>query len=339
MSHNDRGARLAFTLIELLVVIAIIAVLVALLLPAVQSAREAARRSQCANNLKQIGLALHNYHESFDCFPIGARRQNGIGPSWWVGILPGLDQAALYYGFNHTAISNGSGLVCAANGKVGSDAGLLTVMRCPSSTLQEKVTVNSSLKYDHTAPSYVGISGAYPDTDFAELRANLCCATAVISNNGQISGGGVLIPNASVRFRDITDGTSNVIAVGESSGWLWDSTAATWHSDGGWKASGWMAGTAAAGTPPNYVSIPSSATPPSAWNITTIRHSPNPRLYDTTSGMHENRGPNNPLTSSHPGGVMVLRCDGSTRFISENLSLVTMKQLATRDDGAVVGEY
>ena len=85
-----------FTLIELLVVIAIIAVLIALLLPAVQQAREAARRSQCKNNMKQLGLALHNYHDAANKFPIGTRFSMSA-PNWRVGLLPYLDQAPLFH--------------------------------------------------------------------------------------------------------------------------------------------------------------------------------------------------------------------------------------------------
>jgi prepilin-type N-terminal cleavage/methylation domain-containing protein len=90
--------RLGFTLVELLVVIAIIGILVALLLPAIQAAREAARRSQCGNNLKQIGIALQNYHDTYKRFPIGAR--NGIGNNWgasfYVGLLPFMEQQSLF---------------------------------------------------------------------------------------------------------------------------------------------------------------------------------------------------------------------------------------------------
>ena len=94
MSQIPRRKR-GFTLIELLVVIAIIAILIALLLPAVQQAREAARRSQCKNNMKQIGLALHNYHDVFTTFPIGGLK-NSRGPNWRVGLLPYMDQAPAY---------------------------------------------------------------------------------------------------------------------------------------------------------------------------------------------------------------------------------------------------
>src|SRR6187455_2473364 len=98
MSVTRRG----FTLIEMLVVIAIIAILVALLLPAVQQAREAARRSQCKNNLKQIGLAMHNYHDTFNGFPNGgiASSVGGWGLSWYIRILPYIDQAPVFNGIN-----------------------------------------------------------------------------------------------------------------------------------------------------------------------------------------------------------------------------------------------
>ena len=96
--NASRPKKSAFTLIELLVVIAIIAILIALLLPAVQQAREAARRSQCKNNLKQFGLALHNYHDTFSMFPIGGTGDRDYRPrvSWQVRVLPFLDQAPLY---------------------------------------------------------------------------------------------------------------------------------------------------------------------------------------------------------------------------------------------------
>ena len=114
--------RRGFTLIELLVVIAIIAILIALLLPAVQQAREAARRTQCKNNLKQIGLAMHNYHDTFLKFPSGGSGNSQYwGHSQWVSILPFADQAPLYNQWNFNQPSEGD---------IGSNASLCTATRC-----------------------------------------------------------------------------------------------------------------------------------------------------------------------------------------------------------------
>ena len=135
--------RRAFTLVELLVVIAIIGVLVGLLLPAVQAARESARRSSCQNNLKQIGLGLHNYHDSFDAFPIGAATASagGWGVSWWMRILPYIDESAV---FNRITFSGpNTGWTCcgsaegAANGVVMQSATIKSAA-CPSSPLEKK---------------------------------------------------------------------------------------------------------------------------------------------------------------------------------------------------------
>ncbi|NQV25774.1 MAG: DUF1559 domain-containing protein [Rhodopirellula sp.] len=139
--------RKGFTLIELLVVIAIIAILVALLLPAVQQAREAARRSQCKNNLKQIGVALHNYHDVFSCLPNGtvASAVGGWGTSWWVRILPYTDQPALFEqmdfngahpGWTHNTGAEG-GFPTSAGYRNGQAASRnpISFMMCPSSPL------------------------------------------------------------------------------------------------------------------------------------------------------------------------------------------------------------
>jgi prepilin-type N-terminal cleavage/methylation domain-containing protein len=131
----------AFTLVELLVVIAIIGILIALLLPAVQAAREAARRSQCTNNLKQIGLALQNYHDQNQTFPFGVRAQ-GWGPSFYVGLLPYMEQTALYQKYDMIGSNNG---YLAGNSYLNSVVAnvRLPALKCPSSPLP---LLNSPLK-------------------------------------------------------------------------------------------------------------------------------------------------------------------------------------------------
>src|SRR5437868_6781758 len=134
-----------FTLIELLVVIAIIAVLIALLLPAVQQAREAGRRTQCKNNLKQLGLGLQNYHDVYRTFPLGSRSDpcgasagtGTYGPSFWVGLTPYIDQAALYNKFSFTgANSSYQGGAAAGTANAAAAAGIaIQSMLCPSSTV------------------------------------------------------------------------------------------------------------------------------------------------------------------------------------------------------------
>ncbi|HVJ68323.1 MAG TPA: DUF1559 domain-containing protein, partial [Caulifigura sp.] len=183
--HDPQGRRSAFTLIELLVVIAIIAILIALLLPAVQQAREAARRSQCQNNLKQIGLALHNYESTYRLFPIGSRggtiyNQTGTknGTNWRVSVLPFLDQAPLFNQLNFVSGSFSSNPT-EATSYVGNEAlrgFVMTAYRCPSTTAE--LFPESYLNYGSaTVPppaasfnnggrglgiQYVGIQGGAP---------------------------------------------------------------------------------------------------------------------------------------------------------------------------------
>ncbi|MDB5340000.1 MAG: hypothetical protein JWN70_5619 [Planctomycetaceae bacterium] len=199
----------AFTLIELLVVIAIIAVLIALLLPAVQQAREAARRSQCKNNIKQIGLALHNYHDVFKLFPPGEVScqapcigyNSGTGHNWSACILPYLDQAPLFNLLN----ASGAGFTGGGTGIAAHDAATkiqLPAYICPSSPLAH---INgygwSASSYIGTIASidYVGIMGSSPD---GTTRGTL----------------GALNLNSKNGVQNMTDGASNVMLVGEYGG-------------------------------------------------------------------------------------------------------------------------
>ena len=203
----------AFTLVELLVVIAIIGILIALLLPAVQAAREAARRSQCTNNLKQIGLAMHNYHDSFKSFPSGDVI-GSHGPSGWVLILPFMEQGNIHDQLEFLAVGYWFG-------HVNSDRNMelheyrLDTLFCPSCSLDQfksqdcsTCSVPPTTGRKLMAGTYVLINGAddHTTTDHLALR-------------GPISAGGCFLRDRAIRFSDILDGTSNTMLVGEQSGW------------------------------------------------------------------------------------------------------------------------
>ena len=183
--------RRAFTLIELLVVIAIIAVLIALLLPAVQQAREAARRTQCRNNLHQLGLALHNYHDTHQCFPPGNVQATAGGAprhSWFTMILPFVDEASIYNAYNFDIHCEG-----AENTTVGRS--LIIQFCCPSDPAPGVTATRRQ-------STYVGNMGSGQNSR---------------TNPPPAAGQGLFWMNSRVRVRDIRDGTSQTFAGGERS--------------------------------------------------------------------------------------------------------------------------
>lgn len=325
---RNRRIRRAFTLIELLVVIAIIAILIALLLPAVQSAREAARRIQCKNNLKQISLALHSYHDVYGRFPIGSFSPTGSmfpsptgRPDWAYCLhylLPYVEQAALYQLMAQNDMTNpkpddpDSALTWPPE----TDGRVVEAYLCPSdignSTLVHRNTPNKIRLF---LVNYLGIfSGlndgeSYSDTDPARR--------------------GVFGYNRGARFRDITDGTSSTMCVAEYvkgpdfvlRGWTFTSRAGsqTLH----------VRNTPNSRAPDNLLSNIDYCGNSSANQPAQNR----PCVSGGTAGNHASS------RSMHVGGVQVALCDGSVRFISENIDLTTWRNLGWISDGEVIGDF
>ena len=334
--------RRGFTLIELLVVIAIIAVLIALLLPAVQQAREAARRTQCKNNLKQMGLALHNYHDVHNMFAPGvlnARNDGEWGMSWYIRILPNVDQAPVFnqltfsgtqYGWAYTGTTEGT-----TNGNVLKNAKFNFAL-CPSSPMDPIANNNIPV----TNAQYYGISGTTDGNGFANPAGSLtpccwCCGGQ--GATGKISGVGMMVPGRGINLKDCTDGSTNTIMVGEASMFILNAVGGnrTVQVNG---AHGMMMGTEARGT----VEQRNGGMFARSFNLTTVAYSPNAPVVSNNAswpGVDWNFGSNNPLNSAHTGGIHALLGDGSTRFISDNVDMTTLRRLCSRNDGQIIGEY
>ncbi|KAA0136972.1 DUF1559 domain-containing protein [Gimesia chilikensis] len=319
-----------FTLIELLVVIAIIAILIALLLPAVQQAREAARRSQCKNNLKQMGLALHNYHDVYLKFPIGSRAPNDGPHNWRFALLPYMDQANIYELAKNSPTSDvdfweGGGGSYNGDTLLFKDKVITSIYMCPSSSDPAISYANGEPQQGSQSHQYVGIMGAYPDP---AARTNVSYETQY---NSFATNTGCLLINECKGMRDVTDGSSNTIIIAEQSR-ISASNPVLKRSD---YTSGW-AGTSYAGTVSQWIAS-GAGQHRFGTGVTSVFHSPNPK--STGAEANAQWDWNTPLTSYHTGGVHVLLCDGATRFLSDNADLLLIQKLCVRDDGQTIGEW
>lgn len=284
------ATRTGFTLIELLVVIAIIAILIALLLPAVQQAREAARRTQCKNSLKQIALALHNYESAHSAFPLGVLGTTGMSSlanpltTWMSLSLPYVDQTPLYnqYNFNvpYDNTNNAPAVIS-----------IVPVFRCPSQPLEG--AIDSKYGFNH----FAGNAGTTPGAN-----------------------DGIFYPLSSIRFRNLTDGTSNTIFAGEIAGeirgWARGSCNGCSLCSGGGGSQGFARAVLRWSK-----AFPSCAKPGFNLPVTTCCES----LFQ--------------FSSPHVSGAQFALADGSGRFVSQNIDVSVFQALITRAGSETVGEF
>jgi hypothetical protein len=329
--------------VELLVVIAIIGILVALLLPAIQAAREAARRTECGNNLKQIGIGLQNYHDTYKKFPTSIAPPDwSWGLSWIPRIMPYTEQAAAYelmsWVQNHPGWTYNVGGNCPGpiNGAAWHNV-KIPMLTCPSNPMESMVDAGSG--YVIVRPSYTGIAGAVDGDGFVNKQydwARCCdCCNAVISNGIQ-SGGGMLPGGKFLGFNSCTDGSANTMMVSECSNFIYDDAYVKKNVQVN-SVHGFLMGS------PWPISVeqavrdywggnPNGGNAPRLFNSTTIRYAPN-AAGNAWPGCGANDGQNNGIYSAHPGGVQSLYVDGSVHFIGDAINMFTLRCLATRDDG------
>jgi len=307
-SRSDVMRTKAFTLVELLVVIAIIGILVALLLPAVQSAREAARRMQCQNNLKQLGLALHNYESAHGMFPAGTMIDytnasncgaDCRGTSFYISILPYFEQAAVEEHYDYEQWNGWLGQV-AENMQVLNSV-RLEMYICPSV---------SQWNFHHPRRDYFGVVGG------KTLKHH--------GWRGDIFEDGLFYMNSFHRMAEVRDGSSQTMAIGESvhpSKW----GAGPNYGDGckGGPATWWFGGATLVNNP-NGLSVGR-----------VLRSTKHPVNSDILC-LADDEDNDVPFGSNHPGGAMFVFADGHVQFVGETIDFDTYQALSTRAGGEVV---
>ncbi len=337
MNYRFRDRR-GFTLVELLVVIAIIGILVALLLPAIQAAREAARRTQCVNNLKQIGVALHNFHDTYKKFPTGMTDDDGNNISFRAYLLPFMEQGALW----DEILAGGYQAVTATGDHTNMDTGT-----CGSfshmNNKNDLLNAPANVVGKTILPAYMCPSDILAQTDNDGFgRANYNgCSGPLLGNNwngcgawkGSNQTGVLTYDNDNCKswlwtFADVSDGTSTTFAVGERTVCNYVTTS----NNGDASFPAWIGGNNVAGSSGGCNGFDS------AGNV----------LCLTDATFYLNRGPQMLklgitesesqacFGSQHPGGAQFVMCDGSTQFVSDAISTSVYANLGNRRDGESV---
>jgi prepilin-type N-terminal cleavage/methylation domain-containing protein/prepilin-type processing-associated H-X9-DG protein len=313
ISRKRRG----FTLIELLVVIAIIGVLVSLLLPAVQSAREAARRAQCTNNLKQIGLGMHNYLSTHNTFMPG--RLDCCWGTWQLNLLPYIEQAQLYDAYNWGSTTN-DGAVNARFRYAGFcnttvSRSRINALTCPSDTTNAPITTSTALITSHSYAANWGNTGVGQQATLNGINFGgapfMNVSSAMPGTSGRCFG-----------LQDIRDGSSNTLLVGEviMGQGTSDLRGFTWWGD----AAGFEAYLTPNSPQPDvtgagYCRFPFQQNPPC---VNTAATAVQPVMFGSRS--------------RHPGGVNVCLADGSVRFVKNSVSYFTWQAVSTTQGGEAV---
>jgi prepilin-type N-terminal cleavage/methylation domain-containing protein/prepilin-type processing-associated H-X9-DG protein len=310
-----------FTLIELLVVIAIIAILIGLMFPAVQKVREAAGRMRCQNNLKQIALASHNYHDARGKFPTGARLpvdMGGIpsgGTNMWVELLPYFEQDNLFTLWDTKDNRNNVG-----NGRNATQAQVIQLLLCPSDRLPERVWELTAV----TVGSPPWARGFYGLSSYGGSAGQRAVHSGGPPDFPRISRDGVFYLGSNIRLTDVTDGTHNTLLFGERlhhdpefdlrRPLVWSEATPV----GGWGRWGYVANAGVMFQVTLHAAAPINYLVPPGGDFSTL----------------ENRGC--AFGSGHPGGANFAFADGSARFLTDSTPLPMLQQLSTRSGGEVV---
>ncbi len=324
----------AFTLVELLVVIAIIGILVALLLPAIQAAREAARRTQCGNNLKQYGVALQNYHDTYKIFPTGTSSwDNYPWVGWQVRILPFTEQARLYDSVKDWSESQPTQRAyydapVGPGGRLARESITVPYCRCPSDPYDDFDSGWAQASYSgclgsQLTPSQnggcqpfaaVGGSLANPGVNYEAPQGDSGHGNTADKNHisGMVGRFG-----PPIRMADCTDGTSKTFFVGEI---LWKCND---HREGWWSRNGMANAHASTSVPLNEMNTCENSKKISNPACTAMNN------WNYSWGFR----------SQHPGGAHFLLVDGSSRFVAESIDYMTYQRLGARCDGQDIAKF